>query len=417
MEVQDTDVLKDANVIGSHVVYKVNVEKNNQKILKARLCPHGNHDDENNNVGKDSVTAQFDVIRMLCSVATILGFRIGCFDIKGAYLQSVPIQRDIYVRPPPELREKRDVLWKLTKLPYRIPEAGRQWARVFEEWLMEKANFIRVNGVPQMFVNRDGKGEIHLILAKMTDELLMAGETKHIEVFNGLIAERPSISKVILEGQIKFNGADIQQDRQGSITLSMDGYMHAISQIQLDKLRLKMSQARATPKEIAMFRAVAGELVWLGGGALPQAAYIGSYTQQRVPYLKIEHIIQANGMLKELKDLKAQIVYKTLQGDIAMERVESLSDATFNISRAEQYGQTGLIVGISLQVKGKSETIYCVIDWANRKQRRVCHSSYGAEILGRADADDRGYNLKKAISSLFPLDSFKHTLNVDSKGL
>ena len=86
--------------------------------------------------------------------------------------------------------------------------------------------------------------------------------------------------------------------------------MHAMSQIQLDKPRLKMSQARATPKEIAMFRAVAGELVWLGGGALPQAAYVGSYMQQCVTYLKIEHIIQANGMLKELKDLKAQIVYK-----------------------------------------------------------------------------------------------------------
>ena len=31
VEVQDTDVPKDSNVIGSHVVYKVNVEENNQK--------------------------------------------------------------------------------------------------------------------------------------------------------------------------------------------------------------------------------------------------------------------------------------------------------------------------------------------------------------------------------------------------
>ena len=100
-----------------------------------------------------------------------------------------------------------------------------------------------------------------------------------------------------------------------------------------------------------------------------------------------------------------------------MAKVESFSDAAFNISRAKQYGQTGLIVGISLQVRGESETIYHVIYWASRTQRRACHSSYGAEILACADADDKGYNLKMAISSLFPLDSFKHTLNVDSKGL
>ena len=95
VEVQDKIVPKDANVIGSHVVYKVKVEENNQKRLKARLCPHGNHDDEKNNVRKDSATAQFDGIRLLCSVATILRFRIGCLDIKGAYPQSGPIQRDI----------------------------------------------------------------------------------------------------------------------------------------------------------------------------------------------------------------------------------------------------------------------------------------------------------------------------------
>lgn len=135
VEVKDRDVPKGANVIGSHIVYKVKVEENNRKRLKARLCPHGNHDDEKDSVRKDSATAQFDVIRLLCSIATILGFKLSCLDIKGAYLQSRPIQRDIYVRPPPELQMKRSILWKLTKMPYRITEAGRQWARVFEQWL------------------------------------------------------------------------------------------------------------------------------------------------------------------------------------------------------------------------------------------------------------------------------------------
>lgn len=417
IEMKDADVPKGANVIGSHIVDKVKVEENNRKRLKAHLCPHGNHDNEKDSIRKDSATAQFDVIRLLCSIAAFLRFRLGCLDIQGAYLQSGPIRRDIYVRPPPELRTRKGILWKLTKLPYGITEAGRQWARVFEQWLTEKVDFKRVIGVPQMFVKRYDNGHISLILAKVTDDLLIAGERENIEEFNKSIAQRFPISKVILEGQIQFNGATIRQDENGSITMSMDRYMHEIGQIQLDKTRTKSMQARATAKEVAAFRAVAGELVWLGGGALPQAAYVGSYMQQCVPYLKIEHIVQANGMLKELKDLKAEITYQKIGGEVTAATIESFSDAAFNISRAKQYGQTGLIVGILFNVKGKDDAVYHVVDWASRKQRRVCHSSYGAEILACADADDRGYNLKMAMTSLFPSDKFRHVLNVDSKGL
>ena len=417
VEVKEVDVPKGANVIGSHIVYKVKVEENNRKRLKARLCPHGNHDNEKDSVRKDSATAQFDVIRLLCSIATILRFKLSCLDIKGAYLQSGPIQRDIYVRPPHELQMKRDILWKLTKMPYGITEAGRQWAKVFEQWLTEKAYFTRIHGIPQMFVQRNEDGDIRLILAKVTDDLLIAGQMQHIEVFNKNIEKRFPISKTVIDGQIKFNGAFIQQDSQGSIKLSMDGYMHEIKHMHVDKARSKSGQSRATPREVAAFRAVAGELVWLGGGALPQAAYVGSYMQQCVPYLKVDHVVQANGMLKELKDLKAEILYKCLGGDVAEATIESFSDAAFNISRAKQYGQTGLIVGLRYLVKGRTDAIYHVVDWASRKQRRVCHSSYGAEILACADADDRGYNLKMAMASLFPAKTFRHILHVDSKGL
>lgn len=224
---------------------------------------------------------------------------------------------------------------------------------------------------------------------------------EHPEAFNENIAKRFPISKTVMDGQIKFNGAFIQQDSQGSITLSIDGYMHAIEHMHVDKARSKSGQSRATTREVAAIRAVAGELVWLGGGALPQAAYVGSYMQQCVPYLKIDHIVQANGMLKELKDLKAEILYKNLWVDIAEATIESFSDAAFNISRAKQYGKTGLIVGIRYMMKGRTEAMYHVVYWASRKQRRVCHSSYGAEILACADADDRGYNLKLAMTSLF----------------
>lgn len=68
-----------------------------------------------------------------------LGFRIGTADIKGAFLQSGPIRRYIFVRPPREWPRLRGRLWKLLKLPYGITDAGRQWQVVVEDWMLTQA--------------------------------------------------------------------------------------------------------------------------------------------------------------------------------------------------------------------------------------------------------------------------------------
>lgn len=44
--------------------------KKEDKKMKARLCPNGNRDKLKKTVRKDSATAQFDIIRLLLSLAT-----------------------------------------------------------------------------------------------------------------------------------------------------------------------------------------------------------------------------------------------------------------------------------------------------------------------------------------------------------
>jgi len=61
--------------------------------------------------------------------------------------------------------------------------------------------------------------------------------------------------------------------------------------------------------------------------------------------------------------------------------------------------------------------MYHVIDWSSHKQRRVSHSSYGAEILACADSDDRGYHLRSSLRSFDTQCGIKHCLHVDSRGL
>ena len=416
-EVKETDVPRNANVISSHIVYALKSEENNTKRLKARLCPHGNRDQEKGNIRTDSSNAQFMVIRLLISLSTILNFTIGCVDIQGAYMQSGPITRELYVRPPREIRKHKGILWRLLKLPYGIPEAGRQWAKTIENWLLNEMNFERIIGVGQLYVKRDRKLGIELILVKLTDDLLISGAKNSVIALANAIRKRFTTRKFIVGEEIRFNGCILQQQENGDVTLCMQEYLDNIDEIQLSKPRQANKRCKAAHSEISSFRKLAGELIWIGGGALPQASYVGSLMQQRVPDLLVEHIIQANRTLKTLKHTQPIIRFKRPPGEIIAAEVVTFSDASFGITPNKTYGQTGIISGIRYRTDLGDATSFHLIDWNSSKQRRVTYSSYGSEILACADADDRGFNIKSALCSLFPKIHFKHVINVDSKAL
>lgn len=417
-EVYEVEVPSDANVVFSHFVFKIKIEENGHMRLKARLCPHGNRDKEKGNLRKDASVAQFDVIRLLLSLATILQFSIGCVDIKGAYLQSGAVKRRIYVRPPRQWT-KRGLLWLLTKLPYGFCEAGRQWAKSIEGWMLEDLGLERVFGVSQLYAKRDKNGRILFLLAKLTDDLLMAGSDACIREFTDKISKQYTISKSIIDAEMKYNGCIIRRDEHGTTSMSMESYVHDIRPIHIDSHRETQADMEASDEEVQKYRALAGELVWLGCGVMPQAATIGSLMQQRVPRLQVKDLMSANRELEQLRSMPAVLTFRRPEGNVVAAEVLTFSDASFNISPKISYGQSGIVAGILYTVRdhGRSEEVYHMVDWASIKQRRVSYSSYGAEILACADADDRSFYLKMSFNSIFPSCKFKSTLVVDSKGL
>lgn len=82
-EVHESKVSKNSNVIRSHT-HKIKSEKKGKR-MKARICTHGNRYIMRKTVRKNSANAQFDVIRLLLSFASIHYFWLGCTDIKSVF--------------------------------------------------------------------------------------------------------------------------------------------------------------------------------------------------------------------------------------------------------------------------------------------------------------------------------------------
>eukprot|EP00177_Eucheuma_denticulatum_P007832 GFKZ01014258.1.p1 GENE.GFKZ01014258.1~~GFKZ01014258.1.p1 ORF type:complete len:1202 (-),score=97.36 GFKZ01014258.1:1881-5486(-) len=418
VNVSEENIPRDANIVRSHTVYKVKVDESGDKKLKARICPHGNEDAEKDEIRKDSANAQLGIIRLLLSLVTFLSFDIWTADIKGAYLQSGPIKRTIYVRPPMEWAETygqgRNILWRLVKLPYGIVEAGRQWMLVIEEWMLTDGKMQRVHGLSQLFIRRDKTGGIILLVAKLSDDFLMAGSQSALHEFSDSIHRRFEVGKLVKGPAYQFGGCDIKYHTNGDVSMEMSKYWKRVKPLEISRSRRRMRDAIANAKETLMYRSLAGTLLYLGGGSLPQASLVVSLMQQKLGNLRVKHLVEANEMVSELRRLKPILTYKKVLDPTSVS-LFTFSDAAHPQDR--DYGQTGLVIGIVARNITEDRIVFHVLDWTSQKQQRVSHSAYGAEILAASSGDDRGYFYKQAINTLFPKSPLKHDLNVDSKGL
>ena len=415
--VEEKDVAHDANIITSHVVYKIKTGEDGKRTLKSRVVPHGNRDDDKDFIRKDSATAQLNIVRLLLSLVTFLGFRLATSDIKGAYLQSGPIRRAIYVRLPREWYRRhavnRKVLWKLTKLPYGIVDAGRQWQKTVEDWMLSDG-LKRLFGLSQLFIRRIKQDKIVLMIDKVTDDFLVSGKLDYIHEFMDRLQQRFTVGKVVIDERFHFNGCEIQQSRNVNIRMSMTRYLDRLRPISVSRARRKQRVMHANDEETKSYRALAGTLLYLGNDVMSQASLFVSIMQQRIGNLKVQHLIDANEMLRDLLKLKPWITFRR---PINTENVTycPFSDASHPNDR--DYGQTGIFAGLWITSKTHGKTIFHPVDWTSHKQHRVSYSSYGAEILAAATTDDRGYYFKDAINRLFPHVRKKRELFVDSKCL
>lgn len=86
----------------------------------------------------------------------VLRMKIVNAAVKGAYMQSGPIQRAIYIRPPKYICPRQHRIRKLQRLSYGIVEAGCQRLCAIESWLVSIVGVGRVTVVDQLFAKRGG---------------------------------------------------------------------------------------------------------------------------------------------------------------------------------------------------------------------------------------------------------------------
>ena len=191
-----------------------------KKKIKGRLVAKGFQ--EEFKPQSDSPTILRDSLKTVLTVAANEGHHIASLDITGAFLQGEKLDREVFVKPPPDvLKEKPGFIWKLNKCLYGLNDASRNFYYRVRP-LLEKYGF-KIAGEDEAYFYKNDGGTINGQVAIHVDDFLITGSDRFINDILGLIDDQLKVSKVE-RGKFRFTGIDIEEKSEG-IHISMEDYV------------------------------------------------------------------------------------------------------------------------------------------------------------------------------------------------
>merc|ERR1712237_194532 len=259
-EIEDTG----QEAIGSRWVITKKEKEDGQKCdYKGRLVAKGFQ--EKSSPQADSPTMRRESLKLFFALAANQDFNLRSIDIRAAFLQAKNLEREIFLKPPPDVK-KEGILWKLKKPLYGLNDASRKfWLKIKE--VFKNFGLRKVDGDEALYYKQDDDGELIGLLSTHVDDFSLAGTEKFIETATEEIKKHLDVSK-IEDGRFRFTGIDIEQI-DGRIELSMEEYADSLEDI---LIREDKSSEPLDRDEMRTLRKYVGKLSWLASNARPDLA-------------------------------------------------------------------------------------------------------------------------------------------------
>ena len=359
-----------------------------QDQIRARLTARGY--EEVGDFPKDSPTMQKASLRIVLALATASNWQVETTDIKSAFLQGSPLDREVLVRPPKEANLK-GYLWKLKKCLYGLKDASRNWylkvKKKLEELGFNKSRYDR--GL--FFIIKNDK--LIGILGMHVDDFLHAGNKE----FNQVIL--PQVLSAFKVGKSEsrtflYTGFQINQDDKG-ITLDQTNFVDNINIPTLDATRLLSKNSEMTQEELTLLRRMTGVLNWVVRATRPDLSFNMIKLSTNFKGGEVEDLDKAQKTLVNLKKNPAYIRISDV-GDLSKAELWCFSDAAHKNLNNNKDDAAGYIIFLVNPDNGACAPL----DWRANKIKRRAHSTLAAETLALYSALDATIAIKRTIRDI-----------------
>ena len=347
------------------------------KTPKARLVLVGWQDPELGKIATDSPTLRKESKSLVLSVCAAMHWVLWGADIKTAFLSGDPSDREIYFKPPPEIRQWMQLddqdLMKLEKAAYGLAEAPRAWfLRLSRE--MRSVGLTQSALDPCLWTLRKS-GKLLGICGIHVDDILGGGSKEMDKVLQDLKKKLPFGDYRTYT--IRYTGVEIRQNRHDfSIEVGQESYIDSLLPVETKPL----GSAGTPLKNPSLLRQCAGQLAWVSNSTRPDQAFLSSYLQGMQDKGLVSHVQLYNKALREMKERKFCLKFPS-HVPIKDWGIIAIADAGWG-TRGNGESQGGYFLCLAAKPILEQQPATCwIVDWTSKKLRRAVRSSVAAETL------------------------------------
>ena len=348
---------------------------------KARLVVLGYMDPQITEVPRDSPTLGKQSKMVILQLIASMGWSLGSFDIKAAFLQGKP-QKDriIGLDPVSELAQamtlKPGEICKLDKSAYGLIDAPFLWFQTLQEELTN-LGFQSCPFDPCVFVLRHPNSqELSGVLGIHVDDGTYGGDKYFQEKVAKLESKYPFGSKK--SRVFTFTGIDLKQNQDNSIELSQSQYVRNINPIILKPERRAQETESVTEEERHHLRGLIGSLQYAAVHTRPDLTSSLSQLQSQINNATVTTLIMANKTLHIAKK----------HHDVTI-RFLAFSDASF-ASKSKPESYAGMIIMATQKEISKNKSCkISPLSWGTKKIQRVVTSTLSAEATALSTTLDQ----------------------------
>ena len=406
---EEFGVYQEVKDIGqSHVSSRwvVTTKGEHNQLVKARLVARGF--EETCNIKTDSPTVTKKVISILLSLAASNNWTIDSLDVTSAFLQSTGNMREVYVKPPRDIR-KKGIIWKLSKPLYRLGDSARRWYVTLREHLKSMNCKISILD-KSLFLYYEGN-KLQGIIVTHVDDLLHCGTTRFK---NSVVRSIHNTFKISRNnsGIFTYLGWNVVQSKK-VISVDQRNYASAIKPVEISTSKNRDIESKLTDQETTEYQKLLGKLLWLSSQSRPDLSFetLLHSTFSKSP--KVKHLKSLNKLAKCQDKGPERICYRKLDIEKGDLQILCFSDASLgNISKSSARGFLIFLTdGICANL----------IAWSSGKVKRIVHSIFAAETLSCTEATASAIMIRQLLSEILFRDPTSEAIPIvtftDSKQL
>ena len=370
---------------------------------KARIVARG-YEEDSSQLTTDSPTCVRESLRLVFCTASSFGWDCTSLDVKAAFLQGYAIDRELYLKPPKDIREP-GIIWKLNRCPYGLNDAPRAWYNRVNAVLIELGCKISIYDEALYYYHKESK--FCGLLALYVDDFLVAGnKCFKVEVVDKLVSTfEISVTKC---ENFKYIGLNVIQSHKG-ISIDQDNYINALQLIHIPTESERPKDDPLTKSEKDMVRKYAGRLLWVANGTRPDISFDACQISNVGNSGTVSDLVRINKVIKKMKTEFVSVQYPDL-GPPSTWKIVAYSDAS-HANLPDGSSQCGFIVFI-LSEGGRVAPMI----WNSKKIHRVAKSTLVAETLAFIECAEAAFLLQMQIKEVFKV-SLDVECRTDNKSL